>query len=57
MADVEDDDASDRKVGPDGKCVLTGHPCNCIPKSLGHWCCWSIPSEPTENESKEGGSV
>lgn len=36
------------KVGPDGKCVLTGHPCTCLPKTGGHWCCWSIPKEEVE---------
>lgn len=43
----------DERVGPDGKCVLTGHPCTCIPKTLGHWCCWSIPKEQNEPATPE----
>lgn len=36
-------DDLNHKVGADGKCPMTGHPCTCIPRSLGHWCCWSTP--------------
>ena len=39
---------NDYMVGPDGKCPMTRHPCTCIPKSLGHWCAWSIPRTPEE---------
>lgn len=42
---MSDEEKPRDKVGPDGKCVMTGHPCTCIPKTLGHWCCWSIPAD------------
>jgi hypothetical protein len=32
-----------KKVESDGKCPMTGHQCTCIPRTTGHWCCWSIP--------------
>ena len=53
----EYEDIRDRKVGPDGKCVLTGHPCTCIPKSLGHWCCWSFPTYPKTEDTDGNGST
>jgi hypothetical protein len=54
MTDDKDEyaDIRDKKVGPDGKCVLTGHPCTCTMKSLGHWCCWSAP-RPTDSPREE----
>ena len=54
---MSDDDLRDRKVGPDGKCVMTGHPCKCVPKMAGHWCCWSIPKEEVEARAAERQSV
>jgi hypothetical protein len=47
------------KVGPDGKCVMTGYPCVCNFKSGGHWCCWSFPAdkvnEPAPTDSPSPG--
>ena len=51
---AEEQDIRDRRVGEDGRCVLTGYPCTCIPRTGGHWCCWSIPSEELSQQASEG---
>jgi hypothetical protein len=38
----------DHEVKSDGKCPMTGHPCTCTVRSLGHWCVWSAPRMPDE---------
>ncbi len=45
---MKDNAMDDNEVGEDGLCPLTKQPCKCIPRSLGHWCCWSVPRTPME---------